>query len=155
MPFESDKQRKYLWSQKPEVAKQIAYKEDGGKIPNTWWNKRMAGTPQFRGFIDDADDIYETIDNMDQYDKRFRKKVGDLDPDNAPGYYDTPVHYIPKHRATDTTPHRYTNEELKELARKYNFKFNDGGEVPMMDDRKPSKITQKDRYGNSVTVEYA
>ena len=32
MPFKSDKQRKYLWSQKPEVAKQIAHKNMGGTI---------------------------------------------------------------------------------------------------------------------------
>ena len=55
MPFKSDKQRRFLWSQKPEVAKQIAYRQEGG---------------------------------------------------------------------------------------------------PMMDSRKPKKITQKDRYGNQVSVEY-
>ena len=32
MPFKSDAQRKYLWSQKPEVAKQIAYKNHGGEM---------------------------------------------------------------------------------------------------------------------------
>lgn len=33
MPFKSDKQRRFLWSQKPEVAKQIAYKQEGGQMP--------------------------------------------------------------------------------------------------------------------------
>ena len=32
MPFKSDKQRRYLWSQKPEVARQIAYKQEGGPL---------------------------------------------------------------------------------------------------------------------------
>ena len=32
MPFKSDKQRKFLWSQKPEVAKQVAYKAKGGPL---------------------------------------------------------------------------------------------------------------------------
>ena len=32
MPFKSDKQRRYLWSQKPEVARQIAYKNTGGMV---------------------------------------------------------------------------------------------------------------------------
>ena len=35
MPFKSDKQRRFLWSQKPEVAKQIAYKQTGGEVPMT------------------------------------------------------------------------------------------------------------------------
>ena len=30
MPFDSDKQRRYLFSQKPEVAKQIAHMQEGG-----------------------------------------------------------------------------------------------------------------------------
>ena len=30
MPFDSEKQRKYLWAAKPEVAKKIAYKQTGG-----------------------------------------------------------------------------------------------------------------------------
>ena len=34
MPFVSDKQRRYLWSQKPEVAKKFAeHKQTGGGIP--------------------------------------------------------------------------------------------------------------------------
>ena len=32
MPFKSDKQRRFLWSQKPEVARQIAYKQEGGLL---------------------------------------------------------------------------------------------------------------------------
>jgi len=39
MPFKSDAQRKFLWSQKPEVAKQIAYKDDGGWVEN--WAKKL------------------------------------------------------------------------------------------------------------------
>ena len=35
MPFKSDKQRKFLWSQKPEVAKDIAYKARGGPLKLT------------------------------------------------------------------------------------------------------------------------
>jgi hypothetical protein len=31
MPFQSEKQRKYLWSQKPEVAKQFAAHDKGKK----------------------------------------------------------------------------------------------------------------------------
>ena len=150
MPFKSDKQRRYLWSQKPDVAKQIAHKDSGG--PVSWWNKRMAGSPQFRGFIDDKDDIYEEI-NPTEYDKRFRKKVGDLDFDNDSAYYDTPTYYIPQQKPVQPNQ-RMTNEQIAELAKQYNFKFDDGGEVPMMDNRKPSKITKKDRYGNQVTVEY-
>ena len=40
MPFASDKQRRYLWSQKPEVARQIAYKNTGG-----WWNASTEASP--------------------------------------------------------------------------------------------------------------
>lgn len=35
MPFKSDKQRRYLWSQKPEVAKKIAHKKRGGVLSLT------------------------------------------------------------------------------------------------------------------------
>lgn len=35
MPFQSDRQRKYLWANKPEVAKQIAYKQEGGPLVPT------------------------------------------------------------------------------------------------------------------------
>jgi len=36
MPFVSDKQRRYLWSQKPEVAREFAAKEQA-KHPNKLW----------------------------------------------------------------------------------------------------------------------
>ena len=32
MPFDSEKQRRFLWANKPEVAKQIAYKNHGGEM---------------------------------------------------------------------------------------------------------------------------
>ena len=32
MPFDSEKQRRFLWANKPEVAKQIAYKNEGGEM---------------------------------------------------------------------------------------------------------------------------
>ena len=32
MPFDSEKQRRFLWANKPEVAKQIAYKNEGGMM---------------------------------------------------------------------------------------------------------------------------
>ena len=35
MPFKSDKQRRYLWSQKPEVAKEVAHKAKGGPLSTT------------------------------------------------------------------------------------------------------------------------
>lgn len=35
MPFDSEKQRKYLWASKPEVARQIAHDSKGGKMKAT------------------------------------------------------------------------------------------------------------------------
>ena len=53
------------------------------------------------------------------------------------------------------------NRRLREEAKRRGFvnddgslNFQHGGEVPMTDGRKPKKVTQKDRYGNSTTVEY-
>jgi hypothetical protein len=35
MPFESEKQRRYLWANEPEVAKEFAEKEKKGKKKKT------------------------------------------------------------------------------------------------------------------------
>ena len=43
MPFKSDKQRRYLYSQKPEVARQIAHKNEGGAIPAAPLRGPLAG----------------------------------------------------------------------------------------------------------------
>ena len=45
MPFKSDAQRKYLWSQKPEVAKKFAqHHDDGGWVQN-WASKLSYADP--------------------------------------------------------------------------------------------------------------
>ena len=166
MPFKSDKQRRYLWSQKPEVAKQIAHKQTGGGVYSDglydqsarWHNARLAGIPQHVGFIDDPDNITETAASNpdDPYGGKY------INPDRkAPlgKYTDLATYYTAKERALgrgekELARMAAVNEELKKKAAAQGFKFNDGGEVPMMDNRKPKKITQKDRYGNQVSVEY-
>ena len=166
MPFKSDKQRRYLWSQKPEVAKQIAHKQTGGGVYSSgiyddaakWHNAKLAGIPQHVGFIDDPDDITETAATNpdDPYGGRY------INPDRkAPlgKYTDLATYYTAKERAlgrgeAELARMAAANEELKRKAAAQGFKFNEGGDVPMMDGRKPKKITQKDRYGNQVSVEY-
>ena len=166
MPFKSDKQRRYLWSQKPEVAKQIAHKQTGGGVYSSgiyddaakWHNARLAGIPQHVGFIDDPDDITETAATNpdDPYGGKY------INPDRkAPlgKYTDLATYYTAKERAlgrgeAELARMAAANEELKRKAAAQGFKFNEGGDVPMMDGRKPKKITQKDRYGNQVSVEY-
>ena len=173
MPFKSDKQRRYLWSQKPEVAKQIAHKQSGGGVYSSgiyddsadWWNRKMAGIPQHVGFVDDPDDITETpLTNPDDpYGGRF------VNPDRAQPkgrYTDLATYYTAKQRAMgrgekELIRMKIENERIKREALKRGFinpdgstNFQEGGEVPMMDNRKPKKVTQKDRYGNQVTVEY-
>ena len=57
MPFKSDKQRRFLWSQKPEVAKQIAHKQGGGRV--------RKGIQALRGSWDDLkpNTIEEALDH--------------------------------------------------------------------------------------------
>ena len=180
MPFKSDKQRRFLWSQKPEVAKQIAHKQSGGGVYSSgiyddaaeWHNARLAGIPQHVGFVDDPDDITETaLTNPDDpYGGKF------VNPDRkAPTdrYTDLATYYTSKDRKmgrgeAELARMAEVNRKLKEEAAKRNFVlsdgsaptkhkgtwFQEGGEVPMTDGRKPKKVTQKDRYGNQVTTEY-
>ena len=167
MPFKSDKQRRYLWSQKPEVAKQIAHKQTGGGVYSSgtydsaakWHNARLAGVPQHVGFTDDPDNITETAATNpdDPYGGKY------INPDRkAPlgKYTDLATYYTSGTRGmgrgeTELARMAAVNEELKKKAATQGFKFNDGGDVPMMDGRKPKKVTQKDRYGNQVSYEYA
>ena len=155
MPFESDKQRRYLWSQKPEVAKQIAYKQDGGKA-ESWWNKRMAGVRQDRGHTDD-------LDQVRAYYAKYGSPAGDMSAGNwdlskprgeGGAYWNVPVGYTPQYRASvDEEAARVAhNAALKAKADQIGFKFNEGGDVPEMDNIK--KVTQKDRYGNQVSYEF-
>ena len=166
MPFKSDKQRRFLWSQKPEVAKQIAHKQTGGGVYSSgiyddaakWHNARLAGVPQHVGFIDDPDNITETAATNpdDPYGGKY------INPDRkAPSgkYTDLATYYTAKERKlgrgeAELARIAAANEELRKRAAAQNFKFNDGGEVPMMDGRKPKKVTQKDRYGNQVSYEF-
>ena len=73
MPFDSEKQRRYLWANKPEVAKEIAYKQTGGRA-DSWWNRRIAGVPQHTGYIDDPDNIAETVLEQDPYGGKYLKR---------------------------------------------------------------------------------
>ena len=167
MPFDSDKQRRFLWSQKPEVAKKIAHKQSGGGVYDDklydsaarWWNARMAGVPQHVGFKDDPDFITETAATNpdDPYGNRF------VNPYRVPPsdrYTDLATYYTAGDRklgrgAAERARMSIANERIKREAEfKRGFKFNQGGEVPMMDGRKPKKVIQKDRYGNQVTFEY-
>ena len=152
MPFVSDKQRRYLWSQKPEVAKKFAkHHEQGGQITDSWWNKRMAGAPQHRSYSDDPDDIYETVLEQDPYGGKYLRD----DVPKPAGYYDLADYYIPKYRqeVDEAALRAANNAAIAERAKEIGFQFNEGGSVPM-DNRKPAKVTQKDRYGNQVTYEY-
>ena len=173
MPFKSDKQRRFLWSQKPEVAKQIAYKQSGGGVYSSgiyddaakWHNARLAGVPQHVGFVDDPDDITETAATNpdDPYGGKY------INPDRkAPlgRYTDLATYYTAKDRKmgrgeAELARMSEANRRLREEAKRRGFvnddgslNFQHGGEVPMTDGRKPKKVTQKDRYGNSTTVEY-
>ena len=38
---------------------------------DSWWNKRMAGVPQHRGYIDDPDNIPETVLEQDPYGGKY------------------------------------------------------------------------------------
>jgi len=96
MPFKSDAQRRYLWSQKPEVAKQIAHKDDGGKIADSWWNRRMAGVTQNRGYTDDLQAVRE-------YYAKHGSPAGpntvyDLSKPRGEGgaYFNVPLQYTPQ-----------------------------------------------------------
>ena len=173
MPFKSDKQRRFLWSQKPEVAKQIAYKQSGGGVYSSglyddaakWHNARLAGVPQHVGFVDDPDDITETA--LTNPDDPYGGKY--INPDRkAPlgRYTDLATYYTAKDRKmgrgeAELARMDEANRRLREEAKRRGFvnedgtlNFQHGGEVPMTDGRKPKKVTQKDRYGNSTTVEY-
>ena len=171
MPFKSDKQRRYLWSQKPEVARQIAYKQDGGGVYGMhdqgaeWWNKRMAGVPQHRGYADDPDDITEMIGQNpdDPYTMANPDAINPSVP--RPGHYvDMATYYKPGYRklgvgADMKMKQQVNNERIRQQAIERGFvnedgslNFNDGGSVPMGKNIK--KVTQRDRYGNQTTVEY-
>ena len=174
MPFKSDKQRRYLWSQKPDVARQIAHKQDGGGVYSAgysddaakWWNERMAGIPQHRGYADDPDDITEAI-GQNPDDRITFKNPNLINPNvKRPQHYvDMATYYTPGTRQMGRDEMQQAqiavaNQRLREEAKRRGFvnadgslNFNHGGDVPMMG-MKPKKITQKDRYGNQVSVEY-
>ena len=167
MPFKSDKQRAFLWSQKPDVARQIAYKQQGGGVYSDgtydssakWWNKKMAGTPQHVGFVDDPDSITERA--ATNPDDPYGGKFFNPSRQQPQGKYtDLATYYTPDTRqmgrgAAELARIDKNNAALAEKAKEMNFKFADGGMVPPLGDkRKPHKVTQKDRYGNQVTYEY-
>ena len=73
-----------------------------------------------------------------------------------PGHYvDQATYYTPKFRPeVDEEAARIAhNLALKAKAEEIGFKFNEGGQVPM-DHGEIKKVTQKDRYGNSVSYEF-
>ena len=142
-PFKSDKHRRYLWSQKPEVAKKFAaHRQEGGGVYSSgiyddsadWWNRKMAGIPQHVGFIDDPDDITETAATNpdDPYGGRF------INPDRrAPlgRYTDLATYYTAKQRDMGRGERELArmsthNQRLKEEAAKRGLVFkNTGGKV--------------------------
>ena len=174
MPFKSDKQRRYLWSQKPEVAKKFAeHKQSGGGVYSSgiyddaakWHNARLAGVPQHVGFMDDPDNITEAVATNpdDPYGGRF------VNPDRVQPkgkYTDLATYYTAKQRdmgrgEAELARMQIENERIKREAIERGFvnpdgstNFQQGGEVPMADGRKPKKVTHKDRYGNQVSYEY-
>ena len=178
MPFKSDKQRRFLWSQKPEVAKQIAYKQSGGVLDYAdqavaWHNANLAGTTQDLGSTADAAAAKRFFEENPNYwkergvnDPTFAYDAqgnilqrGDVGAEGQfSSYMDTPlarnVGTRENYAAEELARQAAVNEELKNKAAAQGFKFNLGGEVPMMDDRKPKKIIQKDRYGNQLTFEF-
>ncbi len=125
-------------------------------MSESWWNKRMAGVKQHTGYTDDFDTIKKFAyanPNHPAYginnpNINFSAKRGE-----GGAYWNLPTYHTAQ-RKPEQPNQRMTNEEIAEKAKAYGFKFDEGGDVPMMDNRKPSKVTQKDRYGNTITKEY-
>ena len=69
MPFKSDKQRRYLWSQKPEVAKKFAqHHQEGGAVPPGFYQQRAEFSRLVdEGVIDQKDMLrWEMVDKLKQ-----------------------------------------------------------------------------------------
>ena len=119
---------------------------------DSWWNRRIAGVPQHQGYIDDPDNIPETVLQQDPYGGKYLK-----DSVKRPDHYvDQATYYTPKYRPEVDEAARIAahNAALAQQAQAQGFKFNEGGQVPMMGDKDVKKITQKDRYGNQISYEF-
>ena len=61
---------------------------------DSWWNRRIAGVPQHQGYIDDPDNIPETVLEQDPYGGKYLK-----DSVKRPDHYvDQATYYTPKTR---------------------------------------------------------
>ena len=157
----------------------LIYKQAGGGVLDyadqavDWHNANLAGTTQDLGSTADAAAAKRFFEENPNYwkergvnDPTFAFDAqgnilqrGDVGAEGQfSSYMDTPLaRTIPErenYAAKELARQAAVNEELKNKAAAQGFKFNLGGEVPMMDDRKPKKIIQKDRYGNQLTFEF-
>ena len=105
---------------------EVPHLQKGG---DSWWNKRMAGIPQHTGYIDDPDNIAETVLQQDPYGGKYLKDIP------RPGHYvDQATYYIPKRReyVDEAALRAANNAALKAKAEQIGFKFQQGGNVPFI-----------------------
>ena len=165
MPFKSDKQRRYLWSQKPDVARKFAkHMQQGGySAMASLRNKELeqqelakhnalralhASKPGMFGneYIPPKEIVEQATARQGVLMPGVQKQATLPHQGSYKQQNREQLDYLAEQAAA--------NELLKQKAAQQGFKFNHGGDVPMMDGRKPKKVTQKDRYGNEVVMEY-
>jgi len=166
MPFKSDKQRKYLWSQKPEVAKKFAqYHFDGGSV--------MQSPDMMRSYLEQfmpksytepqKDAIKDNIIGRISWEQGQDEPVVQnfVQPPKPESRWSADWN-IPIGHALGADWNTYGSyQDMSEgsdpwsAGIKGTWRFAEGGGVPEPMNKEVKKLTQKDRYGNQVTYEFA
>ena len=116
MPFDSDKQRRYLWSQKPEVAKKIAYKQQGGLTDFDSWTDVAPEQQTHQAALNAALDFTPGIGDV----------KGLLEAESGLDYGLAALGVLPGGKALKKLPLEELMRKRKELIDEYTF----GDEVP-------------------------